>query len=284
MLAAAPTREVVPVRTRDELATVIGEVEVVFAPSPPRDGWAGARRLRLVQLLGAGVDQLLPSPDLPAEVEVAGVRGVFAAEVAEHVIAMILALRRRLPELLDDHRARRWRQRPRGSVAGEAVTIVGAGAIGSKIAALCGALGMPVTIVSRSRGDLAAALPGARYLVLAAPLTPETAGSIDAAALARLPAGAFVIGVGRGGVIDEAALEATLRAGHLGGAALDVFVDEPLPADHPLWVTPGVIVSSHVAGYGERYIERCVEVLLDNVAALEAGTPRRCLVDRARGY
>lgn len=284
VLAAAPDREVIALASREALAAAMPAIEVLFAPDPPRAGWAGAARLRLIQLLGAGVDQLLPSPDLPAQVEVAGVRGVFAAEVAEHAIAMILALRKRLPELLDDQRARRWRQRPRGSVAGEAVTVVGAGEIGGRVARLCEALGMRVTVVSRTRGDLAAALDGARYLVVTAPLTPGTANLIDAAALARLPAGAFVIGVGRGGVIDEAALDAALRSGRLGGAALDVFVDEPLPPEHPLWTAPGMIATSHVAGYGERYVERCVQVLLENVAALEAGAPRRGLVDRAAGY
>jgi phosphoglycerate dehydrogenase-like enzyme len=102
--------------------------------------------------------------------------------------------------------------------------------------------------------------------------------------LARLPAGAFAVDVARGGIVVESALLAALQAGHLAGAALDVFATEPLPPEHPLWTAPGVIVTPHIAGRGERYLERCVEVLAANAARLAAGQPRLHLVDRAGGY
>jgi phosphoglycerate dehydrogenase-like enzyme len=292
---AAPDREVVVWTRRADLVAGLADVEVLFAPMPPRDGWAGARRLRLLQLAGAGVDILLPSPDLPPYVEVAGARGVFAAEVAEHVIASLLALVRRLPELLDQQRERRWKPRARPSVVGETLVLLGVGEIGRRIARAALALDMRVVGVSR-RGRplagvetvpvdrLAEVLPAAHTLVVATPLTPSTAHLIDAAMLRRLRPGAFLINVARGGIVDEDALAEALAAGRLGGAALDVFATEPLPADSRLWTAPGLIVSPHIAGHGERYFERCVDILVENVRRLETGEPRTHLVDRIFGY
>jgi phosphoglycerate dehydrogenase-like enzyme len=102
--------------------------------------------------------------------------------------------------------------------------------------------------------------------------------------LSRMRPDAFVVNVARGGIVDEYALADALSAGRLGGAALDVFADEPLPAEHPLWNVPRLAITPHIAGLGERYIERCVDVLLANARALDGGTPRQGLVDRHVGY
>ncbi len=296
VMQAAPGRRVVPVTSREELLLELGDVEVLFAPIPPREGWAGADRLRLVQLLGAGVDQLLPSPDLPERVEVAGVRGVFAAEASEYAMAAMLCLCRRFPALFSDQRERKFRQRAAGTVVGRNLTIVGLGSIGQRIAYLASAHGMTVTGVCRRPRDippvdhvlavnrLAEALSSAEYLVVTVPLTPATAGLLSAEMLACLPDGAFLINIARGGIVDEAALIDELKSGRLGGAALDVFEQEPLPEDSPLWNTPNLIVTPHVAGYGQSYVERCVDVLVENVRRLETGEPRLHLVDRALGY
>jgi len=124
----------------------------------------------------------------------------------------------------------------------------------------------------------------ADYVVVALPHTAETSGLIDAAALARMPRGAHLIHLSRGGIVDERALVAALESGHLRGAALDVFTTEPLPPDSPLWSAPNLLVTPHTAGYGERYLERCIEVLIDNVTRLEQSLPRQRLADRALGY
>lgn len=121
-------------------------------------------------------------------------------------------------------------------------------------------------------------------MVVALPLTPATRGLLDAAALARLPRGAFVVNVSRGGIVDERALRSALEAGALGGAALDVFEDEPLGPDHPAWDLPRTIVTPHVAGLGERYLERAVEAFAENLRRLERGEPLVGLVDRDAGY
>lgn len=292
----APQRPVIAVTTANALAQILPEIEVLFAPTPPREGWARAERLRLIQLLGVGADTLLPSPDLPARVEIAGIRGVFAADVAEHALALMLAHTRRLAQLAEAQRARRWDPQPRPTLAGERITIVGHGAVGRHLARISRALAMQVQVVSRSgaAGDheikvvpataLADAVADAMYIVIAVPLTPATRGLVDRAVIARLRPDAFVVNVARGGVVDEDALAAALTGGRLGGAALDVFDIEPLPADSPLWATPRLTITPHVAGLGEHYVQRCVEALLANVTALEEAAPRRGIVNRDVGY
>lgn len=296
---AAPARSVVALTSPDALAAALPEIEVLFAPTPPRTGWSNAKQLRLIQLLGVGADTLLPSPDLPDAVEIGVMRGAFAADVAEHALALMLAHTRRLPELLDLQRTHRFIATPRPTLAGKHVVIVGFGAVGQRLARASRALDMTVTAVSRTgRGAPAAAesmtvvaterlaevLPTADHVVIAAPLTPATRGMFDAAMLARLPSHAYVICVARGGIVDETALLDALSAGRLSGAALDVFAEEPLPADSPLWEAPRMTITPHVAGLGEGYLERCIEALLVNVIALENGRPRKGLVDRHVGY
>jgi D-2-hydroxyacid dehydrogenase (NADP+) len=293
---AAPDRRVVRLRTPQALADAIADIEVLLAPTPPHDGWANARRLRLIQLLGVGADTLLPSPDLPTSVEIAGVRGEFAADVAEHALALMLAHARQLGELAQLQRERTFEATPRTTLRGQRLVVVGYGAVGQRLARAARALDMEVRAVSRSgasRGDdievspaaaLAELAAQAHYIVIAASLTPATRGLFDAVLIARLRPDAYVINVARGGIVDETALAAALSAGHLAGAALDVFATEPLPRDSPLWTVRNLTVTPHVAGFGERYIERCIEAFVANLAALDAGRPRTGLVDRDVGY
>lgn len=293
---AMPGRRVVRLTSPAALAAAQDEIEILFAPTPPRDGWANARRLRLVQLLGVGADTLLPSPDLPPAVEIAGMRGAFAADVAEHALALMLAHARQLGELAELQRTRTFMSTPRRTLAGQRLAIIGYGAVGQRLARAARALDMDVRAVSRSgtsRGDDVAVAPAsslcdviadAHYIVIAVPLTASTRGLLDAAMLGRVRNDAYLINVARGGIVDETALAAALAAGTLAGAALDVFAEEPLPAESPLWLVRNLLITPHVAGLGDRYIERCVEALVANVTALEAGRPRSGLVDRDVGY
>lgn len=293
---SSPSLEVIPLKTPVALRSALPEIEILFAPQPPRDGWAGATKLRLIQLLGSGVDSLLPSPDLPAAVEIAGVRGMFAADVAEHALALMLAHSRKIPQLVEAQRAKRFESTPRPTLAGKQLAIVGYGEVGRRLARAALALDMKVVAVSRSGkhpdadvqllavDSLAAAICDAHYIVVAAPLTPATVKLIDGALMSRMRPDAFIVNVARAGIVDEAALAESLTAGRLGGAALDVFADEPLPPDSPLWTVPRLIITPHVAGLGEHYIERCIGALLENVAALAAGTPLVGVIDRDVGY
>lgn len=296
ILALDPARQVVALSTPASLAAALPEVTVLFAGMPPRTGWSTATGLRLVQLMGAGADGLLPSPDLPAHTVVAGARGVFAAEVSEHAMALVLASCRALPTLFARQRERVWRQFETSTLAGETMCVVGLGEVGRRVARAAAALEMrvigvrripePVAYVERVVGPdrIGEALRESRWVVIALPLTRETARIIDARALAELPERSVIVNVGRAGVIDEEALAAALASGRIGGAALDVLDDEPLPPESPWWTAPNTIVTPHVAGVGRNYVRRVIEVLLDNVARLDAGEPLARRVDRELGY
>lgn len=255
-------------------------------------------KLRLVQTLAAGPDAVLRAGFAP-DVLVASGRGLHDGPVAEHALALTLALVRRIPAMRRAQQEHRWAAElggaqplhPDGPVTtllDAHVTIWGFGSIGTRLANLLATLGAHVTGVATRAGErggflvaapdeLPALLPGTDVLVGVLPATPATAGAIGAAVLAALRQGAYVVNVGRGSTLDEAALIDALHSGHLGGAALDVFATEPLPADSPLWDEPDVIVSPH--GAGGRPIG-AGDLVADNVARLLAGQPLRNLVAR----
>lgn len=280
----ADGRDVVFLR-EDEIATRLGEARVFLCGVAPRIDWSRATRLELLQALGSGTDSLWPLTGLPDRVFIANARGVHLPEMRDHVLAMIFAFARDLPAFARAQAAHAFEPRETGSVAGKTVAILGMGTVGRAIGQACSALGMIVRGARASEPyDLRALLADADYVVVTAPLTPKTRGLVDARALASMKPSAVLIHVSRGGVVDERALFEALRTGAIRGAALDVFEVEPLPKTSPLWDLPNVIITPHVAGLTERYVERLVALALENVALVESGRPPRTLVDRARGY
>lgn len=296
LYAAGADCEVIAWSDPEAFVAGLHEVEVLLTESPPRDAWQRAGRLRLIQTMGAGVDGVLPAPGLPERVAVCCARGVFAAEAAEHALALLLALQRNLPAHVVNQSARRWRPFASGPLAARTAGVIGLGEIGRRVALGCSILGMrvlgccrrprPIDGVAEVFGAdrLGELLSASSDVVVALPLTAETTGLIGREALSRLPPGARLIHVGRGGVIDEKAVLAALHTGHLGGAAFDVFEEEPLSEQSPWWTAPNTIVTPHVAGFGLRYMERVIRLLLDNVARLASGGELHNLVDRAAGY
>jgi phosphoglycerate dehydrogenase-like enzyme len=261
------------------------DAEVIFAMMPPRAGWASATRLRLVHIMGVGADTLLPSPDLPKDVRIAGARDLYAAEVAEHAITMLLALRRGLPTIVKRQEQKLWKQYAYDKLEGRTLGVFGRGEAGRRVERIATAMGMRVLAVTRTNGaSLEAVLRESDALVVAAPHTPATHHAIDARALSYLPEGALVINVARGGIVDEDALFEALGRGHLGGAALDVFEEEPLPRESRWWSAPNTIVTSHLAGVARRYIEGVVDRMIENVRRLEAGEALLGEIDREAGY
>jgi phosphoglycerate dehydrogenase-like enzyme len=208
--------------------------------------------LRVIQTLSAGVDWLLPL--IPDGVTLCDASGAHDVAVAEWVLATILASQKTLPELRDRQRERRWDWRRSGELAGSTVMILGYGSIGRAVKARLEPFEVDLIRVARrarvgvhSVDDLGSLLPLAEVLIVLLPLTPSTTGLLDASLLARLPSGALVVNVARGPIVDTGALLELLNAGHL-RAALDVTDPEPLPADHPLWAAPGVLITPHYAG------------------------------------
>ncbi|MGZ3424632.1 MAG: D-2-hydroxyacid dehydrogenase [Polyangiales bacterium] len=261
------------------------DAEVIFAMIPPHEGWSSATRLRLLHIMGVGSDTLLPSPDLPENVRIAGARGLYAAEVAEHAITMLLSLRRGLPTIVQRQEKKLWKQYAYDKLEGRTLGLFGRGEAGKRIDAIATAMGMRVIACTRTNGvSLDEVSRQSDALVIAAPHTPATHHAIDARALSLLPAGALVINVARGGIVDETALLHALERGHVGGAALDVFENEPLGPASPWWTAPNTIVSSHLAGVSRRYIEGVVDRMIENVRRLEAGEPLLGEIDRDAGY
>jgi len=294
--ARLPDREVVIWTHEDELRAGIGEIEALLAFRPPRGVWAGATRLRLFQMMGAGVDALLPAPDLAESVRIANARGIHGPHMSEFALAMVLALAKRVPRALEQSRDRLWKQYGVDTIAGRTLAILGLGSIGAAVAETASRLGMRVIGTQREpkatphvaeivRPELTEqVLRAADFVVVLVPLTPETRGSLGARELAWLRPSAYLINLARGGIVDENALAEALRAGRLAGAAIDVFAEEPLPASSPLWDAPNTILTPHVAGLGPGYMERLTEIFAENLGRIENGLPLRNEVDRARGY
>ncbi len=294
--AALPDCELVCWTRDEQFVAGLPEAEVIVCYRPPRGHWARAERLRLIQMSGAGVDTLLPAPDLPAHVRVANARGIHGDHMAEFALAMILAFAKRLPTWSAQQTKHEWRGRRISLLRGATVGILGLGSIGQSVARLCGALGMRVIGTQRTPEpapgvervlppeQTADVLRESDYLVVLLPLTPETRGLLDAALLAALPRHAVLINLARGSILDEDALAAALRAGSLRGAALDVFATEPLPESSPLWDAPGTILTPHIAGWFPGYTDRVAEILVENLGRVERGEPLRNEVDPGRGY
>jgi len=291
-----PGRPVVCWSSAEEFAAGIGTVEYLLALDPPRQYWDRAVRLRLIQCLGAGVDGVLPAPDLPPSVRVANNRGNSAPSMAEFALALILALLKRLPGAMAAQREHRWQRFLPQTLEGRTLGILGLGAIGQALAQRARALGMRVIATQRTPKPHAQVerihppegtgqvVAEADILVILLPLTPETRGLLSASLLEAMKPGAYVVDLARGGILDEAALCRCLESGALAGAALDVFAQEPLPPESSLWEAPNLLLTPHVAGAFPELLERALAAFAENVARLERGEEIRNAVDRARGY
>lgn len=281
--------------TDDELADALPGTEVLlvweFTSTALRAAWPAADALRWVHTASAGVDRMIFPGMVESDVLLTNSRGVFDTPIAEYVLGLVIAMAKDLPGTLAQQGRRQWRHRETERVAGRRAVVVGSGPIGRATAALLGAVGMRVELVGRRGGDgahpfdaLPGLLPSAEWLVLAAPLTDATRGLLDAAALAALPDGARVVNVGRGALVVQDDLVAALESGRLGGAALDVFEAEPLPADSPLWTLPGVIVSPHMSGDVLGWRDELEALFSDNLDRYRSGRPLRNVVDKTLGF
>jgi phosphoglycerate dehydrogenase-like enzyme len=266
------------------------------------DTLAAAPNLRWLHSAGAGVERF----DLPAlaarGVLFTNASGVSAPNMAEHALGMMIALARRFPRLVRAQSARQWRDadthREVAELQGQTVLIVGLGAVGRALAERAAAFGMRVHALRRRReGDVPVsvsavfdgpslhdALADADQVVVTLPHTPGTRGLFDAAAFAAMKPGAMIYNVGRGPVIDTAALIAALESVHLGGAGLDVTDPEPLPENSPLWSMENVLITAHTSGATPRFWERQSALIIDILRAIERGERPPNVVDLEAGY
>jgi phosphoglycerate dehydrogenase-like enzyme len=274
----------------------LGDAEVLLTGHfPACDLRALAPRLAWIQSTNAGVEDVLAI--LPAGVALTNASGVHGPKGAEFALTALLMLNHAVPHFVTRQRERRWDPLFTSTIAGKTVVVVGVGAIGAEVARLCRRFGLRVLGVRRSgrphRGvermyrvdQLAAVLPRADFLVVTAPLTAETRGLIGRRELDLLPRHAGVVNLGRGAVIDNVALAEKLGRGELAGAVSDVFDEEPLPADSPLWTAPNLVVTPHcVVDDGLRYVSRCLDIFFDNARRYLAGRPLKNTIDPKLGY
>ena len=262
---------------------------------------ARAPALRWVHSATAGVERVLTPSSRARQLVITNARGVFSRPIAEYVLMMILAVSRRLPSLLELQAERTWQPLESRELRDVTVGIVGFGSIGSAVAELASAFGCRVIATPPARGrgrrarrpgvdrvlppeGLPELLAEADFVVLAAPLTPDTAGLFGDAAIARLKPGAWVINIARGELVDERALARALRDGRLGGAVLDTFAEEPLPPGSPLYDLPNVILTPHTSWSSTRVMDRSVDLFCENLRLFAAGEPLRNVVDPTAGY
>jgi len=300
------------------IEALAGEAELRFAPDTGRlrdalpgapvllgwdfrgslaDAWGAADRLRWVHWCGAGVDAVL-FPDLAAsDVVLTNARGIFDRPMAEYALALMLAMAKRLPETVRLQQVREWRFRFSERLDGTRALVIGPGSIGREIARVLRGVGVEVEAVGRTprprdpdfgevhpRSALHDLLPGADWVILIVPLTPDTEGMIGAAELAAMKPGARLVNLGRGRLIDEPALVRALRDGAIAGAALDVFHDEPLPASSPLWGMENVIVSPHMSGDWHGSHAALADLFVRNFRRFVAGEPLLNVVDKRQGF
>ena len=298
---ALPDDEVITVERGGSLAPV-AHVEVGLIPPDAeraRALLAAAPRLRWLHTISAGVERLLiPEIVDRADLVLTNNTGAYDVPIAEHVLAMLFAASKRVPEHLAAQARHDW-QRDLGhtELRGSTLVILGLGSIGGELARLASGLGMRVLGVRR---DPSRPVPGverivgtdrfadlvseADYLAVTTALTPATRGLVSADVIARLRPHAWIVNIARGAIIDEPALIAALQERRIGGAALDVFAVEPLAAESPLWDLDNVIVTPHVSNSSPRVRERSLALVVENVRRYKAGEPLLNTVDRAAGY
>lgn len=263
----------------------IADIDVLLCFSPPMADHVvrDAKKLTWIQALGSGVDNIVDLPSLGQEVLVTNVRGIHGAPVSEATVAYLLTLARKLPLAAEMQTRSRWERWPAQLLAGKTVGIFGVGLIAEYLAPILKALGMTVIGLSGTprptagfdrmvkRDDLLQVAGEFDFLVTLAPPTPETIGVIGENVFAAMKPTAYLVNVARGGLVDEPALIKALESETIAGAALDVFSQEPLPSNSPLWTTKNLHVFPHLGGYSEGYEERAMPTIAGNMEKFLAG-------------
>ena len=298
-----PHDEVVDARSSPDRVAAYPGAEVIVANRMNAAEFEAARDVQWIHATAVGVGGLMIPPLVESDVVVTNTKGVHSDAIAEHALALALAVRRGLHVAGVRQAARDWAQlefadRRVKLLAASHMLVVGLGAIGSRVAALAAGLGMRVTGVRRHPNEpkpagvsevfgpdrLHEALADADVVVLAVPRTDQTRAMFGAEEFAALKPSAVFVNVARGRLVDEGALVAALERGLFAGAGLDAFEVEPLPADHPLWRLPNVLITPHMAAFADDYWAPAVDLFLENVERYKRSEPLINVVHKGRGY
>ena len=298
--AVAEVRVVVA-ETVEEARREIGDAGAAFGTLPP-DLLGHARQLRWLQAPAAAPPAGYYYPELARHpVVVTNFRGIYNDHIAAHIMAFVLAFARGLHRYIPQQLRQEWRPAPEEAsvvhLAEATALIVGVGGIGGETARLCAAFGVRVLGLDARREDppegvaelhppeaLDRLLPQADFVIMTVPHTPQTEGMMHAARFRLMRPSAFLINIGRGMTVRLDDLNQALRSGMIGGAGLDVYEVEPLPAEHPLWTAPNVLLTPHTAGYGPYLDERRLEIIIDNARRFADGRPLRNVVDKEQWF
>ncbi|HEY5740346.1 MAG TPA: D-2-hydroxyacid dehydrogenase [Gammaproteobacteria bacterium] len=285
----------------DELCAALPGADALlgwnFRADNLRQAWDAADRLRWIHWGGAGVDAAMFAELVASDVVLTNARGIFDRPMAEWVLGVILCFAKRIPETLASQARSSWDYRMSETVLGKRALVVGVGSIGRAIGRLLRAAGMEVEAVGRRAraggedfscihaiDELHSRLPLADYVILITPLTEQTRKLFGAAEFDAMAAHARFINVGRGALVVEEDLLSALNQGHIAGAALDVFVEEPLPSDSPFWQAPNCIVSPHMSGDYIEYEADMAGQFIANWKRFVAGEPLANPVDKQLGF
>jgi len=272
------------------------EIVIGLAPVLDRQLIAAASRLEWVQALTAGVDNLLAMPALGADVVISNCSGFHGPQMSELAFLMMLSLNRNAAGMYHNQEQKIWKRWPQRLLLGKNVTIVGVGAIAEELAARCQAFGMTVVGVSdgrdtapgfsrmMKRNALELAASECDFLIVLTPYDASTHHIIDAKVFSAMPTHAHLINISRGGCVDEAALLDALKSGQIAGAGLDVFAQEPMDPNDPLWSAPNILITPHIGGMSDIYKQQALPLVADNLNAFASHGPSalRGLVKRNR--
>lgn len=299
-----PQLEVTQLSDYEHVPEDIADAEIYFGWSLNSQQAAAARKLRWIHSPAAAVHQLMIPEIVSSDIVVTNARDVHGPVVAEHAIALILALAKKLPSAFHFQQKKIWAQtkiwdefpRPR-ELQDSTLLLLGLGSIGREIVPRAQAFGMKVIAVREhpeksgegadevfGAADLDKLLPQADFILITAPLTAATRNLFNRERLAKLKSDAYLVNVSRGPLIDESALADALRQNKIGGAALDVFTEEPLPADSPLWALDNLLITPHTAALTEKLWERHYALIGENLRRYFDGKPLRNVVDKQKGY
>ena len=289
-----------PIPFPEQLLHLLPQAQVLFTSRLPHNVVSLAPRLQWVQLLSAGADVAVREGISRGPILFTTASGVHPIPISEWVIGAMLALLKRFPQAIHAQRNHEYWKFIGGELAGRTAGILGLGNIGLRVARICQALDMRVLGMRHSvtepvvgqaptdlllpPRDLPLMLQQSDFLIICLPGTHETLGLLGERELQQMKQGSYLINVGRGGIVDEEALVRLLRTGHLAGAALDVFAQEPLPTESPLWDEPALLMTAHIAGNSLRYEERATDLFLENLGRYLEGQDLLNVYDPDRGY
>ena len=284
---------------KDELDALLAKTDVLYGFVPPKNVLSRAPRLKWMQATSAGIDRHQDTEIWRSKVVLTGVSGIHATPIGEFVMGLILMFAKDMPKSFQMKQKREWQRYMPYTLRHKTVGIVGLGHIGAEVARLAKAFGMRVIATRRSikqagkarnvdlllpKNRMKEMLAESDYVVVSLPLTPETRHAIGEAELKAMKPTAYIINIGRGGLIDQEALIRALDAKQIAGAGLDVVTPEPLPKDSRLWDFENVILTPHISGGMENYLERATELFCENLKRYLNGKRLLNVIDKKKGY